>query len=268
MKKPWRPSGLIVASLACHALALPVVWLEPATWPVVLACLVADHLLVMGLSLWPRSQVLGPNMSRLPNAAVSRGEVAITIDDGPDPEVTPEVLRVLAAQGVPATFFCIGERARAHSELCRQACAEGHDVENHGQRHPVLASLMGPGGWRQEVEGGAFTLESITGRRPRFYRAVAGLRNPWLDPVLHRLGLKLASWTRRGFDTRSQDPDVVLRRLTTNLRAGDILLLHDGHAARTRDGVPVIVEVLPRLITAIRAQGLTPVTLSQACKQS
>lgn len=266
--KPWRPSALLVASVVCHALALPVVWLAPATWPVVLACLVANHLLVMGLSLWPRSQVLGPNLARLPKAAVSRGEVAITIDDGPDPEVTPQVLRLLAAQGVPATFFCIGERARAHPDLCRQACADGHDVENHGQRHPVLASLMGPGAWREEVERGALTLEAITGRRPRFYRAVAGLRNPWLDPVLHRLGLHLASWSRRGFDTRSRDPDVVLRRLIRQLQAGDILLLHDGHAARTHDGLPVIVEVLPRLIAAIRAQGLTPVTLSQACKQS
>lgn len=266
--KPWRPSALIVASLACHLLAVPLVWLEPALWPVVLACLVADHLLVMGLSLWPRSRFLGPNLSRLPKASAARGEVAITIDDGPDPDVTPQVLKVLSAHGVVATFFCIGERARAHPELCRQVCAEGHDVENHGQRHPVLASLMGPGGWREEVERGALTLQSITGRRPGFYRAVAGLRNPWLDPVLHRLGLRLASWTRRGFDTRSPDPDVVLRRLTRTLQAGDILLLHDGHAARTVDGKPVIVEVLPRLIAAIRAQGLTPVTLSQACKQS
>ena len=58
---------------------------------------------------------------------------------------------------------------------------------------------MGPGGWRREVGQGAATLQAITGQAPRFYRAVAGLRNPWLDPVLHGLGLRLASWTRRGF---------------------------------------------------------------------
>ncbi len=262
----WRPSGPLLASVACHILAVPLLLADLGLWPVVLACLVADHLLIVGLSLWPRSRGLGPNLSRLPVAAVARGEVAITIDDGPDPQVTPEVLALLAEHQVPVTFFCIGTRARAHPELCRAACAAGHDVENHGERHPVMAALMGPPGWRREVGQGAATLAAITGRQPRFYRAVAGLRNPWLDPVLHGLGLRLASWTRRGFDTRCADPEVVLRRLLKQLQAGDILLLHDGHAARTPSGQPVIVAVLPRLIAAIRAQGLRPVTLSQACK--
>lgn len=264
--KPWRPSGPLVASIACHVLAVPLLLIDASLWPVVLACLVADHLLIVGLSLWPRSRGLGPNLSRLPAGAVARREVAITIDDGPDPEVTPQVLAVLAEQRVVVTFFCIGTQARAHAGLCRAAREAGHDVENHGERHPVLASLMGPGGWRREVGQGAATLQAITGQAPRFYRAVAGLRNPWLDPVLHGLGLRLASWTRRGFDTRCGEPDVVLRRLLNQLQAGDILLLHDGHAARTPSGQPVIVAILPRLIAAIRAQGLTPVTLSQACK--
>lgn len=264
--KPWRPSGPLVASVACHVLAVPLLLIDGSLWPVVVACLVADHLLIVGLSLWPRSRGLGPNLSRLPAGAVARREVAITIDDGPDPDVTPQVLAVLAELQVAVTFFCIGTQARAHAGLCRAAREAGHDVENHGERHPVLASLMGPGGWRREVGQGAATLQAITGHPPRFYRAVAGLRNPWLDPVLHGLGLRLASWTRRGFDTRCGDPDVVLRRLLNRLQAGDILLLHDGHAARTPSGQPVIVAVLPRLIAAIRAQGLHPVTLSQACK--
>lgn len=264
--KPWRPSGPLVASIACHGLAVPLLIIDSSLWPVVLACLVADHLLIVALSLWPRSRGLGPNLSRLPAAAATRGEVAITIDDGPDPEVTPRVLALLAEQQVVVTFFCIGSRARAHPEWCRAATQAGHDVENHGEHHPVLASLMGLGGWRREVGQGAATLQAITGRRPQFYRAVAGLRNPWLDPVLHGLGLRLASWTRRGFDTRCSDPEVVLRRLLKQLQAGDILLLHDGHVARTAAGEPVIVAVLPRLIAAIRAKGLTPVTLSQACK--
>lgn len=264
--KPWRPSGPLAASVACHVLAVPLLLIDFSLWPVVLACLVADHLLIVGLSLWPRSRGLGPNLSRLPVGAVARREVAITIDDGPDPVVTPQVLATLAEHQAVATFFCIGSQARAHPELCRAASQAGHDVENHGERHPVMASLMGPGGWRREVGQGAATLQAITGRPPRFYRAVAGLRNPWLDPVLHGLGLRLASWTRRGFDTRCGDPEVVLRRLLKQLQAGDILLLHDGHAAITPSGQPVIVAVLPRLIAAIRAQGLTPVTLSQACK--
>jgi len=82
--------------------------------------------------------------------------------------------------------------------------------------------------------------------------------------VLNGLSLKLATWTRRGFDTVNGNAEIVYRRLATNLRAGDILLLHDGHAARDSAGRPVILEVLPRLIGAIRAAGLTPVTLRAA----
>src|SRR5207244_941541 len=75
---------------------------------------------------------------------------------------------------------------------------------------------------------------STTCDRPPLFRAPAGLRNPFLEPVLARLDLRLTSWTRRGFDTVSHSADVVFGRLTHHLKGGDILLLHDGHAARTR----------------------------------
>jgi peptidoglycan/xylan/chitin deacetylase (PgdA/CDA1 family) len=76
--------------------------------------------------------------------------------------------------------------------------------------------------------------------------------------------LRLASWTRRGFDTRNGDPAAVLDRLCRGLGAGDILLLHDGHAARTVAGVPVVLEVLPPLLEAIERLGLRTVTLRDA----
>lgn len=104
----------------------------------------------------------------------------------------------------------------------------------------------------------------MTGQRPTCFRAPAGLRNPFLAPVLHRLGLSLVSWTRRGFDTRESDPATVLARLTHGLRAGDILLLHDGHAARTTAGRAVLLEVLPPLLSRLRAEGLRTVTLPEA----
>jgi hypothetical protein len=85
-----------------------------------------------------------------------------------------------------------------------------------------------------------------------------------LDPVLSRLNLQLASWTRRGFDTVERDPKVVLARLLNGLKAGDILLLHDDNVAETADGRPVIFEVLRLLLDAIAAAKLRPVTLGEA----
>ena len=244
-----------------------MVWwlISPAQWPWALSLMLLSQLMLMAASLWPRSSCLGANLVHLPKAAQQRAQVAITIDDGPDPEVTPQVLEILARYGAQATFFCIGERAAAQPELCQRILAGGHSIENHGARHPTLCALSGPAGWRREIAGGQEILHGITGRAPRFYRAVAGLRNPYLDPVLQALGVQLATWTRRGFDTRERDPDKVLRRLTQGLAAGDILLLHDGHAARTATGEALIVAVLPKLLEAIAAHQLRPVTLAQAC---
>ncbi len=264
----WRPTAFIVASVLLHLGAALLLLLQPAFWRWALGAVLLDHAALYAAGLWPRSTLLGPNLVRLPEAAARRGEVAITIDDGPDPEVTPQVLSILAAAGAQASFFCIGERAALHPELCRAIAAAGHAVENHGQSHRKRYALLGWRGWQKEVGTAQATLEAITGQRPGFFRALAGLRNPFLDPVLHRLGLSLASWTRRAYDTRSGDPDTVLARLTDNLSAGDILLLHDGHAARTAAGRPVIVEVLPRLLDELVARKLKPVTLARACKPS
>jgi peptidoglycan-N-acetylglucosamine deacetylase len=266
--RAWRPTVFLKFSFALHAVAVPLVLVAPPMWLWALAAVLCDHVVITLAALWPRSTLLGPNLVRLPDSAARRGEVAITIDDGPDPEVTPQVLALLDEFGAKASFFCIGERAAAQPELCRRIVAAGHSIENHGQLHRKHASLLGYRGWLKEVGTAQETLTALTGHPPRFFRALAGLRNPFLEPVLGRLGLHLSSWTRRGFDTLVGDPDRVLSSLTRNLAAGDILLLHDGHCARTRSGRPVILEVLPRLLTTLQASRLKPVTLASACRPS
>ncbi|RXZ43870.1 polysaccharide deacetylase family protein [Crenobacter cavernae] len=264
MNKTWRPTPLIAASLALHAGAAGALLWQPSAWPWWLGSLVADHALLTAAGLWPRSRLLGPNWTRLPEAAAARAEVAVTIDDGPDPEVTPRVLDLLDEAGARATFFCIGQQARRYPALCREIVARGHAVENHSQHHHHSFSLSGPWALAREVDAAQATLAEITGVAPRFFRAPAGLRNPFLEPVLHRRGLRLASWTRRAFDTRQNSPARVLAILTRDLAGGDILLLHDAHAARTLSGQPVILDVLPGLLGAIRLRGLHTVTLGAA----
>ena len=261
----WRPSLFVQFCIALHVAALAVLVAAPAHWLGVLVFLFALHGVIASAGLWPKSTLLGANIRRLPVAAATRGEVAITIDDGPDPEVTPQVLQILRERGATATFFCIGERALAHPQLCRDIVAAGSAVENHGLRHRKHTSLFGPRGWRNEVAEAQRALESLTGRRPHFFRPIAGLRNPFLDPLLQRLGLQLVSWTRRGYDTRRVDPGRIYARLTRDLAAGDILLLHDGNAARTNDGRAVILDVLPRLLDELAARNLKTVTLGHAC---
>ncbi len=255
---------LLRASLAWHAAAAGVAVAVPGALPWAAGAVALNHALLTGLGLWPRSHWLGPNITRLPQAARARGEVALTIDDGPDPAVTPAVLDLLEHHGQRATFFCIAKQALAHPALTREIVARGHDVQNHSHAHHHSFSLLGPRRLEAEVARAQQALVSLTARLPICFRAPAGLRNPFLDPVLHRHGLHLVSWTRRGFDTRERDPARVLARLLRGLAAGDILLLHDGHAARTAAGVPVLLEVLPPLLSRIQEQGLVSVTLANA----
>lgn len=258
-KRGWAP--LLKGSVGLHVGAALGVIAQPQLWPWALGVVAADHALLTAAGLWPRSSLLGPNWTRLPAAAAARGEIAITIDDGPEPDVTPRVLELLDRHSAKATFFCIGERVRRHPVLCGEMIGAGHAIENHSQHHCHNFSLLGPRGFMREIGDGQRTLTEITGRVPRFFRAPAGLRNPFLDPVLARLDLRLASWTRRGFDTRTRDADAVSARLLRGLAAGDILLLHDGHAARGAGGRPVIVDALPQVLEAVRRAGLRSVTL-------
>ena len=260
----WKPPLLIRASVALHLLALLAVIADPGRWRWALYAVLANHALLTLAGLWPRSHWLGPNWTRLPAAASANNAVALTVDDGPDPGVTPQVLDLLDRYAAQATFFCIGEKAARHPDLCREIVRRGHAVENHSQRHRHHFALMGYSGLMRELQAAQETLATITGQRPLFFRAPAGLRNPFLDPVLARLGLQLASWSARGFDTRTGDVARVRTRLLRGLRAGAILLLHDGNAARTRDGVPVILEVLPAVLAAGRAANLHFVTLRLA----
>jgi peptidoglycan/xylan/chitin deacetylase (PgdA/CDA1 family) len=260
----WRPSALILASFALHAAALAAAVVEPDAWTWAIAAIVANHALLTAAGLCPRSKVLGPNLTRLPPAAAARGEVALTFDDGPDPELTPRVLDLLEAHGVRATFFCIAEKAARHPELAHEIVRRGHAGENHSNRHQHTFAFLMLGGLRRDLCASQAAITALTGRAPRFFRPPMGFRNPLLDPVLHEMGLALVSWTRRGFDTYWGDPDDVAMLLARGLAAGDILLLHDSHAAPTPDGKPVVLEVLPRLLDAIRRQGLKPVTLPQA----
>ena len=262
--RKWQPTLLIRASLVLHLLALIAVIAAPAEWRWALGAVLANHFLLTLLGVWPRSHWLGPNWTRLPAAATARNEIALTIDDGPDPAVTPQVLDLLDRYTVQATFFCVGEKAARYPDLCREIVRRGHTVENHSQHHSYFFALMGMSGFSRELQAAQDTLSAITGQPPLFFRAPAGIRSPLLDPVLARLGLRLVSWSARGFDTRIGDIARVNHSLLRGLRAGAILLVHDGNAARSTAGTPVILEVLPAVLAAARTANLHWVTLRQA----
>jgi len=258
--RPYRPTPLLLSSAALHAAGAAALALAPRHWLAAAGILFANHVVLASVSLWPQSRLFGPNRSRLSEAAARRGEVALTFDDGPDPEVTPRVLDLLDAAGVHSTFFCIGRRVEARPDLAAEIVRRGHRIENHTWSHPNGFACYLPAAQRREILRTQEAIGNAAGHAPALFRAPAGFRNPLTERELFHAGLTLASWTRRGYDTVEREPRQILRRLLDGVAAGDVLLLHDGSAV-TGGGNPVVLEVLPRLLEELSSRGLKAVPL-------
>ena len=259
--RTWQPGIAIWLTAVLHILAVAALIARPQWWASILMVIVLNHILLALIGLWPKSRLLGRNILRLPDAAVRRKEIALTFDDGPDPDVTPTVLDILDAHHAKASFFVIGDKAAAHPDLIRDIVRRGHSIENHSRRHSSLFGFFAWTALKSEIGTVQDIVAGITGRPPVFFRSPMGMRNPLLDPVIAHLGLRYVTWTRRGFDTVARDPAVVLKRLVRNLSPGDILLLHDRKTGLRR---AIVLDVLPALLDKIAAAQLKPVSLPMA----
>lgn len=258
-RAPSRALPLLRWSQAIHTGAAAGWAADPALWPWALAAVGVNHLALMSAVLSPRSRWLGPNLVR----TSATEAIALTFDDGPDPVLTPYVLDTLKSYGARASFFCIGSRAERYPECVQAVIAGGHSIENHSHSHPLYFALMGPQQLARELDAAQAALTQTAGVAPTFFRAPMGFRSPLLHGILRERGLRYASWTRRGFDTANRSSASVLQHLTRGLSGGDILLLHDGRSARTRRGVPVLREVLPRLLDTLLEANLRVLPLPE-----
>jgi peptidoglycan-N-acetylglucosamine deacetylase len=207
----------------------------------------AGTLLMLYLLFHPRNQWLVANRSRVEDVDC----VALTFDDGPDPQDTPRLLDLLREKGVKATFFVVGKRADQYPEIVRRAWAEGHLVANHTWSHPSLFCFLTPGRLRAEIERGTESIRRSCGFRPRAFRSPVGLRHPLLGPYLQQAGLEYISWSVRTRDTLTANSTVLAQRILSQVAGGDIILLHD-HLPL---GTNVMLEALPRVIDALRERG-------------
>ncbi|MES2356418.1 MAG: polysaccharide deacetylase family protein [Pseudomonadota bacterium] len=250
-------------SALAHVVAIVVTVFHPVFWPIAIGLVLVNHVLLFAGVLWPKGRIMGPNILRLPKSAIVRNEVALTFDDGPDPAVTPRVLDMLDHFGAKASFFCIAEKAIAHPEIVKEIVRRGHSVENHTYRHSYFFAFYVRSRLRVEIEAAQTAIADITGRLPEFLRAPAGFRGPFLQPVLAQHGIRYVTWTRRGLDGVRSDPKKVLQRLTFELSAGDVLVLHD-RVNSSEESEPTVLAVLPSLLHQISQQGLKSVSLPKA----
>jgi peptidoglycan/xylan/chitin deacetylase (PgdA/CDA1 family) len=171
--------------------------------------------------------------------------VWLTIDDGPSDD-TRAILDLLDAHDAHATFFLVGERAAAWPGLVREIAARGHGVGNHSQTHPqAWFWALGPKRMQREIAQCQRTLRDITGRAPRWFRAVVGHANPFVSVPLREHDLARAAWSARGFDAVHTDPASVVARIERDLAPGAVVLLHEG--ARHGRSVEMIALLLQRM---------------------
>jgi len=221
----------------------------------------AAGLAVLGLAAhgtWHRnSSVFGSVLSRLPG---DEQLACITFDDGPNPVTTPRILDILQREGVRATFFVLGRHADRWPELVKRMADEGHQLGNHGYHHRKLHRRT-PGYVRDDLTRGADAIKRASGVRPRHFRAPHGFRSPWVTPIARSLGERTIGWSLGVWDSARPGADEIVRRTLAGMRAGSILLLHDGDGYDANGDRTQTAEALPRIIDGLRARGFRFVTL-------
>ena len=195
------------------------------------------------------SPIFGRPVRRLRGGGGQRA-VALTFDDGPNPDATPLILDALAERGVKATFFILGRHAERWPDLVARAAAEGHSIGNHGFFHRKL-HFKSPAYVRNDLELGTRAIERAANVRPRLFRAPHGFRSPWVTPIAWSLGQRTVGWSLGVWDSDRPGVDAIARRTVEGAKPGSILLLHDGDGydpegdrTQTAHAVPLIIDRL------------------------
>lgn len=264
LPRPWRPGPIHWLTGITHVAGVAALVAQPALWPWAIGAIVGNHAVNLVFALTPATGALGPVVSVLPAASAARAEIALTFDDGPDPELTPRVLDLLDAAGARATFFCVAQRARAYPALAREIVARGHAIENHSFAHSLMFGFYGVGRLVRDIGAAQRALADITGVMPRFFRAPFGIRTPLTEPALAQLGLTCVAWNIRSLDSIDRDPRRVAARIARRLAPGAIVLLHDGPEVRRRSGIPSVLGALPEVLQRVHRLDGRCVTLRSA----
>jgi peptidoglycan/xylan/chitin deacetylase (PgdA/CDA1 family) len=177
--------------------------------------------------------------------------VALTFDDGPHPEYTPAVLKILREEGVRATFCVIGQHGREHPDVVRAVVEAGHTLCNHTANHRILPGKPSNYIYGQ-IAGGSEFITSFTGEAPALFRAPQGQVSPEVVGAAHAQGLRVLGWSVDSNDYLKSPGPVVANRVLDAVQPGSVVLLHDGGGDRSG----TVAAVRP-IIQGLKARGYT-----------
>src|SRR3954470_21684313 len=171
------------------------------------------------------------------------GYVRLTFDDGPNRTATPDILDTLAAHGVTATFFVVGQMAAANPTIVSRESQEGHTIGNHSWDHPDLTKLD-----RAQVESELQqtndVIEQVTGTTPTQWRPPYGATDAAVRQVAADFGLTSVLWRVAPRDWADPPATTVRDRVLQAVRPGSVILLHDGSGANAPEALPMILDGL------------------------
>ncbi|MEO6875382.1 MAG: polysaccharide deacetylase family protein [Opitutaceae bacterium] len=225
-----KAAAITLALLGCWRLAA-LVYFGPDGW-------VLYHLFV------PSAQGLCRSFTRFETA---RNEIWLTIDDGPDPVDTPQILDLLDQHQARATFFVIGERAVRYPDLVNDIVRRGHQIGHHTQTHPLATFwCASPRRLRAELDRVIDGLRPA-GIRPHWFRPPVGIKHFLLPAALAARDLQCVGWSVRSGDVLSREPGSVVARVMRQLRPGVIVLVHEGPSMPPAVRVKAIALLLGKL---------------------
>jgi peptidoglycan/xylan/chitin deacetylase (PgdA/CDA1 family) len=185
------------------------------------------------------------------------GSVALTFDDGPDPEGTPAVLDALEQLGWTATFFMLGMQVARYPEVAAAVVAAGHEVAVHGFSHRNHLT-RGPRDVHRDVARGAVEVMAATGVRPIWFRPPYGVLTLGSLLAARRAGLRPVLWSAWGRDWEPRSPVQVAGTVGQQLRPGGTVLLHDSDCvAQIAGSWRSTVQALPRVAELADQLGCT-----------
>lgn len=158
---------------------------------------------------------------------VQKKELVLTFDDGPHPEFTPKVLAILEEYQVKATFFCIGKNIEKYPELTQEIDIKGHIIGNHTYNHSNFFDIYTQKRVKQELKSTEEIIQEVIQKKTMIFRPPYGVTNPPIAKAVKALDYLTIGWSIRSLDTAIKEKEKIVSRVISQLKGGDILLLHD-----------------------------------------
>jgi peptidoglycan/xylan/chitin deacetylase (PgdA/CDA1 family) len=163
-------------------------------------------------------------------AKTNRKVMALSFDDGPQPDFTPGVLDILNENNIKAGFFLIGEMIEKEPELVKRMISDGHIVGNHSYSHTKKFTVRNTKAVIRDIKKNEDLIQKITGKKVSFFRPPFGVTNPNIAAAARFLKYKVIGWSIRSLDTMGKPDEKIIKRVVTRFKPGGIILFHDTHA--------------------------------------